>query len=183
MELALEAVEKKFRDTPKGNKKYAKRLTEYIDFLVSKGRILEAKHFFYKLYDCKPNHAKTIRLGYFLSIASFDNEGVRRFDRLLYDSRPEDSELCWFRLNYYISVNNRAACEEISGFLLSKTVSGEYLNTIFEVCIHQESYAIAVNIINYLEKERLALNEAGNDRIKKIVLRELMESLVRYKFV
>lgn len=183
MELALEVVEKMFRDTPKGNKKYAKRLTEYISFLVSKGRIIEAKHFFHDLYDYKPNHARTIRLGYSLSIASFDNEGVREFDRLLYDSKPKDIELCWFRLKYYVSVNNRAACEEISEFLLSKTVKDEFLNTIFEACIHQESYAIAVNIIKYLKKERLTLKGLGDKKIKKIALQRFVDSLVKFKYV
>lgn len=179
----MDIVEKKFRDTPRGSKKYAKRLAEYINFLFLKGRVLEAKHFFHSLYEYKPNHARTIRLGYSLSIATFDNEGVRRFDSLLYDSKPTDIELYWFRLRYYISVNNRAACEECCGFLLSKPMKAEYLNTIFEACMHQESYSIALNIIKYLKREKLALNDSGNKQIKKIVLQRFVEILINIKYV
>lgn len=179
----MEIVERKFRDTPRRSKKYAKRLTEYINYLVEKERILEARHFFHRLYEEKPNHTRSIRLGYSLSIASFDNEGVRKFDKLLYDSKPSDIELYWFRLKYYLSVNNFKSSEESCEALLSKTITPEYLNTIFETCVHQKSYAIAVNILKYLERERLTLSESGNKQIKKIVLQRFADSLVKIKYV
>jgi hypothetical protein len=179
----LEIVERKFRDTPRGTKKYAKRLTEYINYLIAKERILEAKHFFHRLYEEKPNHTRTIRLGYSLSIASFDNEGVRKFDKLLYDSKPSDIELYWFRLKYYLSLNNFKSLEESCEDLLSKTIAPEYLNTIFEACVHQKSYAIAVNILKYLEREKITLSTRRNKQIKNIALQRFANSLVKIKYV
>ena len=74
MRFVLELVEKKFRDTPYGHKKYLKRLNDYINYLIKNGRILEAKHFFNKMQQARPNHIKTIVLGYELAIKTFDNK-------------------------------------------------------------------------------------------------------------
>ncbi len=177
----MEVVERRFRDTPKENKKYIKRLIEYISFLIFKGRVIEAKHFFHVLYKHKPHHARTIRLGYSLSIASFDNEGVRQFDRLLYDSKPKDIELYFFRLKYYISVNNLKNIEECCVFLLSKGLKKEQLNIVIEVCFNFESYVVASNLVKYLQKERLKLNDDGHEKIKRICLQRLVEVLEEAK--
>jgi hypothetical protein len=177
----LEVLESKYRDTPTGSKKYVKRITEYINFLVSHGKIVEAKYYFINLYAVKPNHIKTIRLGYSLSITTFDNEGVRKFDKMLYDSKPNDIELYWFRLKYYLSVNNHKGCEECCEFLLSKETTHKYLSTIIEACLNLESYKIAVYLIKYLNKERLKLTDQGSNEIKKIVIRRLASSLGNIK--
>ncbi|MDM1717459.1 hypothetical protein [Thiopseudomonas alkaliphila] len=177
----MEVVERKYRDTPIDNKKYAKRLTEYIDFLASNGKILEAKYHFRNLYEVKPNHAKTIRLGYSLSIASFDNEGVRKFDKKLYDSKPKDTEIYWFRLKYYLSVNNYKGCEDCCDFLLSKSITNEYLATIIEACINIKSYVIVAHLIKYLKKERLTLSDMVIKQAKKIALQKFVNSLVKVK--
>jgi hypothetical protein len=177
----LELVEKKYRDTPEGNKKYAKRLTDFIDFLILRGRIFEAKHFFDCLYKLKPNHARTIRLGYRLSIFLFNNESVKKFDKLLHDSKPSDIELVWFRLMYYHSVNDRKNCEDSCEYLFSKSIKNDYLNTIIEVCINQNNYAISVNLIRYLKKEKINLSDSGNKQIKKIVLQEFVDTIVKIK--
>lgn len=171
----MEVVEKKYRDTPKNTKKYAKRLTDYISFLVSKGRTLEAKYFFRILQDEKPTHAKTIRLGYSISIATFDNEGVRVFDKLLYDSKPSETEICWYRLKYYLSVNNYKGCEETCVFLLSKSLKSEQINTIYEACLNLKSYVIAQSLLRYLKKEKLIFNNAGTREIKRILIQRLVD--------
>lgn len=177
----MEEIEKKYRDTPIGNKKYAKRLSDFIDFLFSNGKVIEAKYHFKKLFDAKPNHARTIRLGYLLSIATFDNEGVRKFDKILYDYKPKDVEIFWFRLQYYLSVNDYKNCEDCCVFLLSKPLKKEYLKTIIEACLNLESYVIASKLIRYLEKEKISLNEIGNKRLRKIVLESFVNELVKVK--
>lgn len=178
----MELIERRYRDTPRGKKRYAKRLTEYISHLVLKGRILEAKHFFHSLYEDKPNHVITIRLGYSLSIASFDSEGVRKFDKLLLDSNTKEAELNWFRLKYYLSVNDRKNCESSCGFLLSTTIKLEYLDAILEACVHQGSYAIVVNSIKYLEKENRALSGSVIQKIKNIALQRFVENLEKIRY-
>lgn len=177
----MEEVEKKYRDTPFGNKKYAIRLTKFIEHLVANGKILEAKHYFRNLCEAKPNHAKTIRLGYSLSIATFDNEGVRKFDGLLYNSKPKDAEISWFRLQYYLSVNDYKNCELCCIFLLSKPIKTEYLRTVVESCLSLNNYVIASYLIKYLEKEKKTLSEIGNKQLKKVVLERFVNNLVRVK--
>ncbi|WP_313210024.1 hypothetical protein [Stutzerimonas nitrititolerans] len=177
----MEVVEKKYRDTPIDNKKYAKRLTDFIDLLVSNGKVIEAKYHFKNLYESKPNHAKTIRLGYLLSIAKFDNEGVRKFDKLLYDSKPKDVEICWFRLKYYLSVNDYKGCEDCCALLLSKPIKNEYLRTTIEACLNLNNYVIASHLIKYLEKEKLTLNSIGTKQLRKLVLERFVNSIVKVK--
>ena len=177
----MEAIEKKYRDTPVDNKKYSKRLSDFIDFLFSKGKVIEAKYHFKKLCNAKPNHARTIRLGYLLSIATFDNEGVRKFDKLLYDSKPKDVEIFWFRLRYYISVNDYKNCEDCCVSLLSKPLEDECLKTVIEACFNLKSYVIACKLIRYLEKEKMTLNDIGNTQLRNIVLERFVNKLVKVK--
>lgn len=177
----MEVIEKKYRDTSVGNKKYAKRLSDFIDYLFSKGKILEARYHFEKLHDAKPIHVRTIRLGYLLSIATFDNDGVRKFDKLLYDANPKDVEIILFRLKYYLSVNDYRNCEICCTSLLSQKINKEYLTTIFEACFNLKSYVIASNIINHIEKEKIKLNKIGNENLKHIILEKLVNELLKIK--
>lgn len=110
----MEETEKIFRATAATSRKYPKRLTEYIDKLVKRGRTLEAKHFFLDLCKVAPSHEKTIRLGYTIAIATFDNDWVYKYDKLLSNSEKNKNEVLWFRLRYYQSQNNIAACESTS---------------------------------------------------------------------
>lgn len=181
--IALELVEKHYRDTPVTHKKHVKRLTDFIDYLIKERRIIEAKHFFVKLYELKPHHSKVIRLGYELSIATFDKDGVKKFDKLFLDSKPTDAEVIWFQLKYYHSVNNRQMCAICCEQLLSKKISQEYLQTVSEVCVKQNSYAIAVSLLNYLERERLRLrpSDSGYRHLKKVLVQGLADTIVRVK--
>lgn len=178
----MEAIEKKYRDTPVDNKKYAKRLSDFIDFLFSNGKVIEAKYHFEKLCNVKQKHSRTIRLGYLLSIATFDNDGIRKFDKLLYDTNPNDIEILWFRLKYYLSVNDNRNCENCCTTLLSRTLEKECLTTIIEACFNLKSYVIASNLIRYLEKEKIKLSEIGNKNLKAIVLEKLINELLKVKF-
>ncbi len=177
----MELVEKKYRDTPEGHKKYAKRLTDYLSSLVLKERFLEAMHLFDHLYKVKPNHAKTIRLGYALSISLFDKEGVRKFDKLLYDSKPSENELTWFRLKYYYSVNDRKNIEECCELLLANRLNDKQLDTVIEICLTKKSYEISADLIKYLNRENLRLSDSGSKRIRNTIIQKLTESIYKVK--
>jgi len=177
----LEESEQNYRATATNSRKYPKRLTDYIATLVGRGRLLEAKHFFLELCKTSPNHEKTIRLGYTIAIATFDNDWVYKYDKLLTDSAQESSEVLWFRLRYYQSQNNVAACESTSCELLEKRLSNDQLTTILEVCIERHSYIIAEPLSRYLQKYRITLSPQFNTWLKQIVITQLIDSLQRYK--
>lgn len=177
--INLEALEKEYRETPLNSKKHAVRLTNYIDGLLSKGRVVEAKYYFKQLIKEKPNHLRTIKLGYSISISSFDNEGVRKFDSQLYQSRSSKIELLWFRLKYYISINNIRDVESHCEFLLSKKLNREQLNTILDICINSKNYFIVSNLCKYLKRNKMRLEGTGIISIKKIALQQLVDTLTK----
>jgi len=177
----LEESEKNYRATAANNRKYPKRLTDYIATLVRRGRLLEAKYFLLELCKISPNHEKTIRLGYTIAIATFDNDWVYKYDKLLTDSAQDSSEVLWFRLRYYQSQNNVAACESTSCELLEKRLNNDQLTTILEVCIERQSYIIAAPLARYLDKYRIALSPQFNTWFKQIVITRLTHALQRYK--
>lgn len=178
----MEIVERRYRDTTKENKEYTRRLAEYIDFLRCKGRILEAKYFFSLFDEEVINNPAIIRLGYSLSIASFDREGVIKFDELLRKSMPSNIELCCFHLEYYISVNDLENCEKTSEFLLSNFLPKECLDIVIEACINLQSYSITANLAKYLEKVGLEIDSLNAKEIKKIAYQRLVKSIERLKF-
>lgn len=173
----MEEIEQCYRDTSTTSRKYLKRLTEYVSELVKRGRYLEAKHFYLELCEISPNHGKTIRLGYSIAIAVFDNDGVLKYDKLLTDSSPDINELLWFRLRYYQSRHNISACEAASGELLENRLNQEYLSTIVEVCLERQSYIIAEPLVRYLVNNRLTLSLPASKRLKQIVIVRLIEIL------
>lgn len=177
--INLDVLEKEYRETPLNSKRYAVRLTNYIDGLLSKGRVVEAKHYFKKLIEAKPNHHRTIKLGYTISISSFDNEGVRKFDSQLYQSRPSKIEIFWFRLKYYISVNNIRYVESHCEFLLSQKLNREQLDTILDVCINSKNYFIVRKLCSYLKRNKMRLEGSGITSMKKIALQQLADTLTK----
>lgn len=177
--INLDSLEKEYRETPLNSKKYTVRLTNYIDGLLSKGKVVEAKHYLKKLIEVKPNHLRTIKLGYSISISSFDSEGVRKFDSQLYQSRSSEIDLLWFRLKYYISVNNIKDIESHCEFLLSKKLNNEQLNTILDLCINSKNYFIVGNLCNYINRNNMRLAGSGITSMKKIALQKLADTLTK----
>lgn len=177
----MEETEKIYRATATTSRKYPKRLTDYIYALVKRGRILEAKHFFLDLCKVGPNHEKTIRLGYTIAIATFDDDWVYKYDKLLTDSARDSTEVHWYRLRYYQSQNNIAACESTSCQLLQTRLNADQLSTILEVCIERNSYTIAEPLSKYLSINHIALTPQCNHWLKQIVITRLTHSLQRCK--
>lgn len=177
----MEETEKNYRATPITSRKYPKRLTDYVTDLVKRGRHLEAKHFFLELCKVSPHHDKTIRLGYTIAIATFDNDGVLKYDKLLVDSAPDATEVLWFQLRYYQSQNNISACETVSCDLLERRLNHDHLTTIIEVCIERQSYVIADSLTLHLFKNRLALAPQVSNWLKQIVITRLIRVMQRRK--
>jgi len=177
----LEETEKIYRATATTSRKYPKRLTDYIDTLVKHGRLLEAKHFFLDLCKLGPNHERTVRLGYTIAIATFDNDWVYKYDKLLTDSTKDSNEVHWYRLRYYQSQNNIAACESTSCELLQKQLNADQLSTIIEVCIGRNSYTIAEQLAKYLSMNHITLTPQYNNWLKQVVITRLTHSLQRCK--
>ncbi|WP_460115363.1 hypothetical protein [Pseudomonas sp. H2_D02] len=177
----MDETEKQYRATATNNKKYPKRLTDYITELVKLGRMLEAKHLFLELCNIKPNHSKTIRLGYTIAIATFDDEEVVKYDRLLVSSAIDAREILWFQLRYYHSRNNTLACKTTIDALLEHRLDFDQLSTIIGICLERQSYAIAESLARYLAKNRLTLSSRTNSWLKQIAITKLMNIIQRSK--
>lgn len=177
----MEETEQNYRATPTTSRKYPKRLTDYVTYLVKRGRLLEAKHFFLELCKISPHHDKTIRLGYTIAIATFDKDWALKYDKLLVDSASDVNEVLWFQLRYYHSNNIISACETTSCELLKKRLNNDHLSTILEVCIERQSYVIAESLARYLFKNRLALAPNVSNWFKQIVITRLIHTLQRHK--
>ncbi|QYJ86412.1 hypothetical protein K0I73_01205 [Shewanella mesophila] len=174
----MELIEKKLRDTPEDHKKYLKRLSEYIRYLIENGRILEAKHFFNKLQEVKPSHIKTIILGYELAIKTFDNESVVLFDRALYDSKHDEELLLRMRLKYYYSVNNEKQFTDLVEYLLfERSIKTETFHLIGELVITQNTYKPISILVNYLKSKNQMLHKQVEGRVRGIVLQKLADTL------
>ena len=172
----MENSERHYRDTPITNRKYLKRLTDYINKLLESGRNLEAHHFFLELCKENPLHEKTIRLGYNIAISLFDYDGISKYDKLLVDSAPDISELLWFQLRCYHSLNNISACERVSCELLEHIKNKNYLPTIIEVCIERKSYVIAESLVRYLAKNRISLRPPTDKWLQQIIITKLLDT-------
>lgn len=178
----MEIIEKKYRDTPESSKKHAKRLIDYINLLLSKDRLLEAKYYFYKLHKIKPSSISTVLLGYKVSIKTLDNQGVGEFDRKLFNLKRKEDELYALRLQYYYSVNNKKNAEQTASYLLSKySVKNELFQTIYSISIYQESYMIVQGLCEYMKRKKIKLDTKSDFQIKKVAIKELLNCLCKIK--
>ncbi|MEN4750468.1 hypothetical protein ABEH28_11935 [Pseudomonas sp. Ps21-P2] len=171
----LQIAEARFRGTLSSSRKYIKRFTEYVGALLHQGRIVEARHYFIELAELSPYHVNTVRLGYEIAIATFDNDLVVKYDRLLADSSSDISGLMMFRLKYYYSRHNLPACEQTCSEILSASTGKDCLPLVIEVCLEKKSYPVAVKLAGYLKENRLTLSSEGNQRLKNIVIVELLK--------
>ena len=174
----MELIEKKLRDTPEHHRKYLKRLSEYVKYLIENGRILEAKHFFNKMQKVKPSHIKTTILGYELAIKTFDNESVVFFDRVIYDSKHNEELLLKMRLKYYYSVNNEKQFTSLVEYLLfERTVKTETFQLIGELVITQNTYKPISVLVRYLKSKKRALHKQVEGQVRRVVLQKLVDVL------
>lgn len=174
----MELIEKQLRNTPSSHKKYLKRLNDYVKYLAKNGRTLEAKYFFNEIKQLKPNHIKTIILGYELAIKTFDNESVLFFDRALYDSKHDKEILLTMRLKYYYSVNNEKEFTHlVEHLLLECKISKTTFELIGELVINQNSYKPISILLRYFKSKGQLLHKQTEGRVRWIVLQKLVDTL------
>lgn len=172
----MEAIEKKFRDTPLNHKKYVKRLSEYITVLLEQGRILESQFYFLELERLKPNHERTGTLGYELAIKTFNNEGVLKFDTLLAQQKLNEQKLLCLRLKYYYSVHNANAFDQIAEYMFENLqLKPESLKVMFPMVLQQKRYRSIVALCLYLKKNKKVLNASAESSVRKVILQRLVD--------
>ncbi|EJB8481806.1 hypothetical protein ABTA53_18065 [Acinetobacter baumannii] len=183
MEPCLDDIFYKYSVTKLSSKNYAKNLTKLINFLVVKGRFLEARFYLDQLEKTHNGNIISIRLGYKLAIALFDNKKVVKYDSLLLE-RKNYFELEWYRLQYYYSVNNIPEIIKSTEYLLSKKkLEQEYIQTILEAVWNIRDYRLALIVHKYIIKNRMRLAPQMEKVIRDIVLEKLRDSLAKYKNV
>lgn len=184
MNTELEDVFEKYLVANRSSRNHVKKLTKLINFFISKGRFLEARFYLDQLEKTHSGNIISIRLGYKLAIALFDNHRVIKYDNLLYINKKSDLELEWYRLQYHYSVNN---IPQIIGcikfFLLNKVLDRLYMETILQIVWNIRNYEIASMVKKYAVKNRLILDVQMDKMIRNIVLEKLRDLLVEYKNV
>lgn len=178
----MELAEKQYRATKKSNKKYAKRLTVFINTLLDKGHILESHHHFKELSTISPDHIKTILIGYKLSIRMFDSSGVSYYDKRLYELNCNEETLLRLRLQYYNSVNDKASAEDCAILLLSKKhIKLETLRDISDFAKHHESYDFISSFGKYLKLNQMTFHPSIEKQFKQFVIYKLLVVLRKAK--
>lgn len=184
MEPCLEDIFDKQLSSKLSDRNYAKKLTKLITFFVSKGRFLEARFYLDKLEKTHSVNIISIRLGYKLAIALFDNKRVGYYDKLLCSKIKNNSELEWYRLQYYYSVNNIPQIRNSSKLLLSNNnLERQYIETILQVTWNIDDYELTVMVHAYAMKKRFHLTAQMTKVIRSRVLEKLRNLLVIYKNV
>ncbi|MEE9338248.1 MAG: hypothetical protein V3U87_09225 [Methylococcaceae bacterium] len=178
----MELVEEKYRDTVRGNKKYAKRLTEFVSSLLNTDRVLEAGFYFKELEDISPDHFKTVVLGYKLSIRIFDSKGVSCYDEKLINLKRNEEQLLLLRLQYYYSVNNQSSAEDCALSLLSKKhLESETLQAISDFIRNHSSYNLISDLGKYLTLNQMIFHPSIEKQFKNIVISKLIDCLQKAK--
>ncbi|WP_165814247.1 hypothetical protein [Kushneria phyllosphaerae] len=174
----LELIEKKYRDTPRKNKKYIKRLRDLINALLAKERYIEANYFFKELHTLKPDHVYTLKTGYELSIRTFSKKEASIYEEKLISLNYPELEIIWYRLQLFFALNYKEGAESCCEYILSNKVGNERLSFILESCIKFKSEPIAFYFSRHLRKNKLDLKSANQkSEIKKLLIPRLIKAL------
>lgn len=176
----LDTAEIKFRETPESNSKYAKRLTRYIEFLLSSDRILESEFYFKKLHKLKQDNLVTAVLGYKISIKTFNKGGVLHFDKIIFDMKNPKNEIThlWLQLQFYYSQNNATLSTSHACFLLlNHELDSNVLTTIIEIAINTHNYKIASTLTYYMRENRITPGSQLESNMKRIAIKKLADTL------
>lgn len=180
--LQMELVEQKYRNTAKSNKKYVKRLTEFVSSLLDADRVLEARFYFKELVGVSPDHLKTVILGYKLSIRTFDSKGVSCYDEKLMNFKQNKEKLLLLRLQYYYSVNDQGSFEDCALSLLSEQhLELETLQSISGFSRNFSTYNLISGLGQYLSLNKMIFHPSVEKQFKKIVIYKLITCLQKAK--
>lgn len=143
----------------KSSNKYKLELTKAIKFLLSKKRVIEAKHHFFELEKINPNHKIVMELGFELGIKTFDREMSVKYHNLLNENNKYNQhELAIKRIIYYLSINDK------------KNASSNVASLLDDMNLDKDRLLKLYNLIHYELNEECLLIKA-DDVLKKKNLR------------
>ena len=143
----------------KSSDKYKIELTKAIKFLLSKQRVIEAKHHFSELERINPNHKIVMELGFELGIKTFDRAMSAKYHNLLSDNNKYNQhDLALKRIIYYLSINDKENASSNVVFLLD------------DIKLDKDRLLKLYNLIHHELNEEYLLVKA-NDVLKKRNLR------------
>ncbi|MFB2710743.1 hypothetical protein ACE1BU_07585 [Aeromonas veronii] len=142
----------------KMSKKYKIELTKVIKFLLSKQRVIEAKHHFTELEKINPNHKVVMELGFDIGIKTFDREMVFKYHDLLEECKGYNKhDLLLKRIVYWLSINAKNNADSDVKILLDDVsldnVRLIYLYNIIHRELNEEHLIIKANDV--LKKRNL----------------------------
>lgn len=139
--------------------KYKIELTKAIKFLLSKQRVIEAKHHFTELERISPNHKVVMELGFDIGIKTFDRGMVAKYHDLLEGCKKYNKhDLFLKRIVYWLSINAKNNADSDVKILLDDvSLDNGRLIDLYNI-IHRE-----------LNEEHLIIK--ANDVLKKRNLR------------
>ncbi|WP_370430367.1 hypothetical protein [Klebsiella michiganensis] len=141
------------------NSKYKIELTKAIKFLLSKKRVIEAKHHFFELEKINPNHKIVMELGFELGIKTFDREMSAKYHNLLNgNGKYNQHDLALKRIIYYLSINDK------------KNASSNVASLLDDMSLDKDRLLKLYNLIHYELNEEYLLIKA-DDVLKKKNLR------------
>ncbi len=143
----------------KSSNKYKIELTKAIRFLLSKKRVIEAKHHFLELEKINPNHRIVMELGFELGIKTFDREMSIKYHNLLNENKKYNQyELALKRIIYRLSINDK------------KNASSDAASLLDDMSLDKDRLLKLYNLIHYELNEECLLIKA-DDVLKKKNLR------------
>ncbi|HIE5492817.1 TPA: hypothetical protein ACXNPO_005351 [Klebsiella pneumoniae] len=149
----------KFFSFNKSSDKYKIELTKAIKFLLSKQRVIEAKHHFFELEKINPNHKIVMELGFELGIKTFDREMSVKYHNLLNENKKySQHEFALKRIIYHLSINDK------------KNASSDAASLLDDMSLDKDRLLKLYNLIHYELNEECLLIKA-DDVLKKKNLR------------
>ncbi|EBF2152788.1 hypothetical protein FZU01_11055 [Salmonella enterica subsp. enterica] len=146
----------------KSSNKYKIELTKAIKFLLSKQRVIEAKHHFSELERINPNHKIVMELGFELGIKTFDMAMSAKYHNLLNDNNKYNQhDLALKRIIYYLSINDKKNASSNVVFLLDDmTLDKDRLLKLYNLIYHElnEEYLL-VKANDVLKKRNLRISK------------------------
>ncbi|HBX2615216.1 TPA: hypothetical protein MHU15_26300 [Klebsiella pneumoniae] len=147
----------------KSSSKYKIALTKAIKFLLSKQRVIEAKHHFFELEKINTNHTIVMELGFEIGIKTFDRAMSVKYHNLLNESNKYNQhDLALKRIIYYLSINDE------------KNASSNVASLLDDMSLDKDRLLKLYNLIHYEINEEHLLVKA-DDVLKKKNLRIIKE--------
>lgn len=146
----------------KSSIKYKIELTKAIKLLLSKQRVMEAKHHFFELERINPTHKVVMELGFELGIKTFDRAMSAKYHNLLSDNNKYNQhDLTLKRIVYYLSINDEENASSNVHSLLDDTSldNGRLLKLYNLIYLELKEEHLIIKINNVLKKKKLKISK------------------------